>query len=121
MVLDVHHQLLVQASPTEVAAQVVVATRAIQVTHLRLVAQAVQVLVETADHRLGMPQLPLAYQAEVEMVSQIPAVVAVVALIATTTTRETHRVAAVMVRRELWWCVTRCRVFPRQTLIQLMT
>ena len=121
MVLDAHHLSPVQASPTEVAAQVVVATRVIQVVHPQLVAQVVQVLEETADRQLGMPQLPHAYQAEVEMVSQIPAVVAVVALIATTTTRETHRVAAVMVQRELWWCVTRCRVFPRQTLIQLMT
>ena len=68
MVLDAHHQSPVQVSPTEVAVPVVVATRVIQVTYLRLVAQAVQVLVETADHQLGMPQLPRVHRAEVEMV-----------------------------------------------------
>ena len=100
---------------------VVVATRVIQVTYLRLVAQAVQVLVETADHQLGMPQLPRVHRAEVEMVLRIPVAVAVVVLIATTTTREIHRVVAVMVERELLLCVMRCQVLPLQILMQLMT
>ena len=121
VVLDAHHQSPVQVSPTEVAVPVVVATRVIQVTYLRLVAQAVQVLVETADHQLGMPQLPRVHRAEVEMVLRIPVAVAVVVLIATTTTREIHRVVAVMVERELLLCVMHCQVFRYLILMQLMT
>ena len=99
-----------------VVVPVVVETQVRRVILLRQVAQAVRVVVETAEHLLGMPQHRHAPRAQVEMVLQTLVAVVAVEDIATRAT-----VVAVMVERELLLCVMRCQVLPLQILMQLMT
>ena len=93
----------------------VVATRVPRVLLLWLVAQAVRVVVVTAEHLLPMDQ-HAPPRAEVEMVLQTLVVAVVAAAIAVLET-----VVVVQEDQELLWCVTRCRVCQPRILMQLMT
>jgi hypothetical protein len=97
-----------------VVAVVVAATQAHRVILRCLEARAVRVVVETADHLLGMAQH--APRAQVEMVLQTLVVVAAVEDIAKLVTA-----VAVAADRELSSFVMPFRKYPPQTLILQMT
>jgi hypothetical protein len=101
-------------SPTALVVAAVVATQAHRVILRCLEARAVRVVVETAEHLLGMAQH--APRAQVEMVLQTLVAVAAVEDIAKLVTA-----VAVAVERELLLCVMRCQALPPQTLILQMT
>jgi uncharacterized membrane protein YjdF len=111
---DVRHQLPEPALLTVVVVVVVVATQARQVILQWLEAQAVRVVVETAEHLLGMAQH--APRAQVEMVLQTLVAVAAVEDIAKLVTA-----VAVAVERELLSFVMPFRKYPPLTLILQMT
>jgi hypothetical protein len=109
---DVRHQLPEPALHTVVVVVAVVATQARQVILQWLEAQAVRVVVETAEHLRGMPQHRHAPRAQVEMAMQTPVAAAVVEDIAPRVT-----VAVETAEQELSSFVMRFRKYQRQTLI----